>query len=232
VVLTRLPERRSTVRPSRRLPSRKPLWSIGAFESGRRMTKPPWTRLRRQTVLPAVAPPRRSGPACWRRRQRRRSMGAAHEPFRPSAERRVVLGDVGQRGGRSMDPEQLRFAAGGELPRDNASQAERSRPRSKASARPTAATSAEATIAPNPGIVTRRLASSFSLAQRTNSASKASIRRSSSAHCARASATRRTIRGLNPAPLARPSARPGIAEASACPAARPSRVQAGWRAAD
>ena len=36
------------------------------------------------------------------------------------------------------------------------SQAERSRPRSKASARPTAATSADATIAPNPGIVATR----------------------------------------------------------------------------
>jgi len=30
-------------------------------------------------------------------------MGAAHEPFRPSAERRVALGDKGQRGARSMD---------------------------------------------------------------------------------------------------------------------------------
>jgi hypothetical protein len=30
-------------------------------------------------------------------------MGAAHEPFRPSAERRVALSDIGQRGARSVD---------------------------------------------------------------------------------------------------------------------------------
>ena len=61
------------------------------------------------------------------------AMGAAHESFRPSAERRVALGDVRQRGARPMhqklaeicvaalaDPERLQFAAGGELPRDNA----------------------------------------------------------------------------------------------------------------
>lgn len=38
------------------------------------------------------------------------------------------------------------------------------------------------------------------IARRTSSTSKAEIRRSSSAHCARASATSTTIRGLRPAP--------------------------------
>jgi len=60
-------------------------------------------------------------------------MGAFKERLRPSAERRVALGDMGQRRTRSMDqlsakvavsaladPEQLRFAAGGELARDDA----------------------------------------------------------------------------------------------------------------
>src|SRR6202044_1890905 len=60
------------------------------------------------------------------------------------------------------------------------SHAARSRPRSKLSAWPTAATRADATIAPTPGIVVSRWASSFSFAQRTNSASKAASRRSSS----------------------------------------------------
>jgi len=58
-------------------------------------------------------------------------MGAAHEPFRPAAERRVALSDIGQRGARSVDQlpaqvfvapladsEQLRLAASSELPRD------------------------------------------------------------------------------------------------------------------
>src|ERR1700735_1379514 len=71
------------------------------------------------------------------------------------------------------------------------SHAARSRPWLNLSARPTAATRAEATIAPIPGIVVNRQASSFSFAQRTNSASKAAIRRSSSAHSRRASSTSR-----------------------------------------
>ena len=58
-------------------------------------------------------------------------MGAAHEALRPSAERRVALGHIGQRGARSVnqllaqilvaalaDTQQLRLAAGGELPRN------------------------------------------------------------------------------------------------------------------
>ena len=59
------------------------------------------------------------------------AMGAAHEALRPSAERRVALGHIGQRGARSVDQllaqilvaaladtQQLRLAAGGELPRN------------------------------------------------------------------------------------------------------------------
>ena len=130
----------------------------------------------------------------------------ANNPFahRP----RIALSDIGQRPGRSVDQlsaqifvaaladsEQLRFAIGRELPGTKPSQAARSR----LSDRPTAATSADAMSAPTPGIVVSRRASSFSFAQRTNSASKAAIRRSSSAHCARASAMSSIIRGL-PAP--------------------------------
>ena len=59
------------------------------------------------------------------------------------------------------------------------SQAARSRPWSKLSAWPTAATRADATIAPKPGIVVSRRALSFSFAHRMNSVSKAAIRRSS-----------------------------------------------------
>ena len=60
-------------------------------------------------------------------------MGPHHPRFRPSAQRRVALSDIRQRRARSVDQlsakvavapladaEQLRFAAGGELPRDNA----------------------------------------------------------------------------------------------------------------
>ena len=61
------------------------------------------------------------------------AMGASEQPFCPSAERRVALGDIGQRRAGSVDqlsaqisvatladPAQRRFAAGGELPRDQA----------------------------------------------------------------------------------------------------------------
>ena len=58
-------------------------------------------------------------------------MGPGHQGFRPSAERRVPLGHIRQSRSRSMDqlpaqisvaaladPQQLRLAAGGELPRN------------------------------------------------------------------------------------------------------------------
>jgi hypothetical protein len=60
-------------------------------------------------------------------------MGASQQRFCPSAKRRVALGDIGQRRARAVDqlsaqlivpaladPAQLRFAASGELPRDQA----------------------------------------------------------------------------------------------------------------
>jgi hypothetical protein len=60
-------------------------------------------------------------------------MGPAHQLFRPSAERRVTLRDMGQRGARAVDQlfaqilvaaladsEQLRLAPGSELPRNQA----------------------------------------------------------------------------------------------------------------
>ena len=59
------------------------------------------------------------------------------------------------------------------------SHAARSRPCSKVSALPTAAIRAVEIVTPTPGIVTSRRASSFSFAQRTNSASNCPIRRSS-----------------------------------------------------
>ena len=58
-------------------------------------------------------------------------MGPHHQRFRPSTERSVALGHIGQRGARSVDQllaqilvaaladtQQLRLAAGGELPRN------------------------------------------------------------------------------------------------------------------
>jgi hypothetical protein len=83
------------------------------------------------------------------------------------------------------DAEQLRFAAGGELLRHDAEPRRKITPSLKALRSPDGATSAEATIAPNPGIVVSRRASSFPFAQRTNSASKAAVRRSSSARARR-----------------------------------------------
>ena len=177
-------------------------------------------------------------------------MGAFKQRFRPPAQRRVALSHIGQRRARSMDrllaeicvaaladAEQLRFAAGRELLRDDAQPRRKITSSIKALRSPDRSGKRRGGDPPNPGIVVSRRASSFSFAQRMNSASKAAIRRSSSVHCARASATRRIIRALNPAPACprrpvRPSARPGTARASSCPVARPSRVQAGWRAAD
>jgi hypothetical protein len=138
-------------------------------------------------------------------------MGASKQGFRPPAERRVALGDARQRGApwiswrrRWLSPRLLIPSRFGLPPVVNwratmPSHAERSRPRSKLS--DGGDKRADARIAPNVGIVVSRLASSLSFTERMNAASKAAIRRSSSAHCARASATKRTIRGLNPAPF-------------------------------
>jgi hypothetical protein len=173
------------------------------------------------------------------------AMGPAHQPFHPPAKRRVALRYIGQRGARSMDQlfaqilvaafadsEQLRLAAGGELSGNQTEPGGEIATVVEAFRPTTAATRADATIAPTPGMVVSRRASSFSFTQRTNSVSKAVIRRSRSAHCARAPATSTIIRGLNPAPPCHPSARPGTARASACPAARPFLAPAEWRAAD
>ena len=141
------------------------------------------------------------------------AMGPPHQLFRPSAERRVTLRDMGQSGARPVDQlfaqilvaaladsEQLRLTPGSELPRNQA------QPCGEIAAvveifRSTGSGNerrrdnrAEA------GIVVSRWASSSSFAQRTNSASKAAIRRSSSAHYARASSTSRTMRGPKLAP--------------------------------
>ena len=62
---SRLPERRLTVRPSRRHPLANSACTTGAFAPTERIPTrpriPPW----RQTVSRAAAPPRRSSPACW-----------------------------------------------------------------------------------------------------------------------------------------------------------------------
>src|ERR1700688_3302762 len=130
---TRLPERRLTVRPSRLHPLANPACTTGAFAPTERISTRPRIPRWRQTVSRAAAPPRRSSPACWPRRRPRHSDGPAHQLFRPSAERRVTLGDMGQRGARPVnqlfaqilvatlaDSEQLRLAPGSELPRNQA----------------------------------------------------------------------------------------------------------------
>jgi hypothetical protein len=102
------------------------------------------------------------------------AMGSAHEALRPSAKRRVALSHIGQRRARApwisclrryLLPRLLIPSSFGFPPVVNCrgtrpSHAARSRPRSKLSARPTAATRADATIAPMPGIVVSRRASS------------------------------------------------------------------------
>jgi hypothetical protein len=77
------------------------------------------------------------------------------------------------------------------------SQAARSRARAKLRALPTAATSAVALKVPIPGMVDSRFAVTSLRAAATNSASNATIRRSSSRHCARMSSISRRMRGLN-----------------------------------
>src|SRR6202008_1336091 len=72
------------------------------------------------------------------------AMGASKQRFRPPAERRVALSDIGQRRARSMDQlaakgfvaaladaEQLRFAGGGELWRRDAQPGRKSASSSK-----------------------------------------------------------------------------------------------------
>src|SRR5271156_1070174 len=116
-------------------------------------------------------------------------MGALQQRFGPSAERRVALGDMGQRRSRAgdqqlakisgaslSDAKKLRSAAGGELTWDQAQPRRRSRPCSKVSPLPIAAINAEAMVGPTPGMDANRRASSFSFVHRMNSVSKAAIR--------------------------------------------------------
>ena len=161
-------------------------------------------------------------------------MGAFEQRLRPSAQRRVALSDIGQRRARSMDQllakilvapladaEQLRLAAGGELPRDEAQPGRKIATSIEGLRSPTAATSADATIAPNPGIVASRRASSFSFTQRTNSASKAAIRRSSSGPLRASIGDQKDHpRAQSRSALFVHQTRRGIARASACPAER------------
>src|SRR5580704_15385218 len=210
---TRLPERRLTVRPSPRHLSQPPLarpaLSLRPNESlrghGYRVGVKRFPALQHRPGDPRQL--------VGQGDDRDIAMGPPHQLFRPSAERRVTLRDMGQRGARPVDQlfaqilvaaladsEQLRLTPVVNCLGTKPSHAARSRPWLKVSARPTAATTAEATIAPIPGIVVNRRASSFSFAQRTNSASKAAIRRSGSAHCARASSMSRIVRGLKLAP--------------------------------
>jgi hypothetical protein len=124
----RLPERRLTVRPSRRHPLANLACTTGAFAPTERI-------LRGHGYRPGV----KRFPALQHRPGDPRqlvgqgddhdiAMGPAHQPFCPTAKRRVALGHIGQSRTRSMDqlpaqvfvaaladPEQLRLAAGREL---------------------------------------------------------------------------------------------------------------------
>ena len=117
-------------------------------------------------------------------------MGPHHQRFSPSTQWRVAVRLVGQR---------LWLPASGELPRNQ------TEPRGQIATMFEAFCVADrgherrCNDRADTGIVVSRREASFSFAHLTNSASKAAIRRSSSAHCARASATSRIIRGLTPA---------------------------------
>ena len=82
----RLPERRLTVRPSRRHPLANLACTTGAFAPTERIPTrpriPPW----RQTVSRAAAPPRRSSPACWPRRRPRHCDGSCSSALSPTGQ--------------------------------------------------------------------------------------------------------------------------------------------------
>src|SRR5271167_384086 len=161
-------------------------------------------------------------------------MGPAHQPFHPPAKRRVALRYIGQRGARSMDQlfaqilvaafadsEQLRLAASGEL---TGNQAE---PRGefastveafRSGRRPGLSSAAEPLRSPSPSGRTR---------PRT-------LRSVDQVPPIARERRRRARSSANSIPLrpAHPSARPGTARASTCPAARPFLAPAEWRATD
>ena len=98
------------------------------------------------------------------------------------------------------DTEQLWLAAGGELSRDQTEPCGEIPPTVEALGLTNGGDKGGGDDRADPVIVVNRRASSLCFTQRTNSASKAEIRRSGSAQCFRASATSTIIRGLNPAP--------------------------------
>ena len=79
----RLPERRLTVRPSRRHPLANLACTTGAFAPTERISTRPRIPLWRQTVSRAAAPPRRSSPACWPRRRPRHCDGSCSSALSP-----------------------------------------------------------------------------------------------------------------------------------------------------
>ena len=91
---TRLPERRLTVRPSRRHPLANPACTTGAFAPSERISTRPRIPRWRQTVSYAAAPPRRSSPACSPRRRPRHCDGpssSALSPIGPSGVSRSAI---------------------------------------------------------------------------------------------------------------------------------------------
>jgi hypothetical protein len=64
-------------------PSRKHLLAVGCFASDQPNTMPSSTLLSRQNVLHASVPPRRSWPACWRRRRPRHCDGHGSRALSP-----------------------------------------------------------------------------------------------------------------------------------------------------
>ena len=138
-------------------------------------------------------------------------MSAGQQSLCPTAQRCIALGQVWQCSPRAMDeqPSKVLVASLADPGRrglppvvdwrgTRPSHAARSRPRAKELALPTAAIRAVAIVTPTPGMDVNRRASSFSLAQDTNSASKSAMRRSSSCHCAIMSAINVRIRRLRP----------------------------------
>ena len=171
----RLPERRLTVRPSRRHPLANLACTTGAFAPTERI-------LRGHGYRPGV----KRFPALQHRPGDPRqlvgqgddhdiAMGPAHQPFHPPAKRRVALGHIGQSRTRSMDqlpaqvfvaaladPEQLRLTASCELTGNQAEPRGEIAPAVEAFRPTDGGDKGGCAIGPTPGIVVSRRASSFS----------------------------------------------------------------------
>ena len=203
-------------------------------------------RLCGEPLLSAQHRPGDSGKLVGEGDNRNIAMGASQQRFCPSAERRVALSDIGQRRARPVDqlsakvfvaaladPEQLRFAAGGELPWNQPEPGGEITTALKALRSPDRGDKRRCDERADPGdgrqsagvFILFRESDKFGVEGRDPPIELKPIARERLRR-ARSSA------GSIPLLPVRPSARPGTARASACPARPPIRAPAEWRAAD